>query len=235
MFALVIRHEGREQKKTFPKGSATIGRRAGNDVQLADTSVSKEHARIEERRKGCVIIDLDSANGTLVNGKPATKQRLRDGDVIRIGHTEMVFSEHASGNLETEIESAASAMSKGVGYETMLARITKDQKDKDMAAMKGMAQAGDTAFLEEMFQQMGWSEAESKRLAGEAKGRPVNEIEDDSVLSMERPKANEYLIRCADKIPDADSGHLVRYKGEEYLVLTAKKTDESWEYRLKRC
>jgi len=235
MFALVIRREGREQRKTFPKGSATIGRRAGNDVQLADTSVSKEHARIEERRKGCVIIDLESANGTFVNEESVAKQRLKHGDVIRIGHTEMVFNEHVSGDLETEIESAASAMSKGVGYETMLARITKDQKDKDMAAMRGMAEVGDTAFLEEMFKQIGWSEAEARRLAEEAKGRPVGEIIDDSVLSMDRPKANEYILQCAGRIPDVDSGYLVRYKGAEYLVLSVKRTTDCWEYRLKRC
>jgi pSer/pThr/pTyr-binding forkhead associated (FHA) protein len=42
---------------------------------------------------GWAIQDLDSTNGTLVNGEPVTRGRLSDGDVIEIGVTRLVFHE----------------------------------------------------------------------------------------------------------------------------------------------
>jgi len=235
MFALLIRYEGREQRKTFSSGSATLGRRTGNDVQITDSSVSKEHARIEERRKGCIIMDLESANGTYVNGERIVKQLLKDRDVIRVGDTEIVFVQRASGDMEEEIERAAVAMNQGVGYETMLARITKDQKELDMAAIRGMAEEEDTAHLETLFQEMGWSPVDAQHLAREARGRPIGEISEVLVVSVQRPKGNELLVECSGRVQDIESGNLVRFKGAEYLVVEIHGIDTGCNYRLKRC
>jgi len=63
----------------------TIGRRPYNDVPLDDLTVSGEHAMIRVRNGDCVIHDLNSRNGTLVNGLPIQQRVLVDGDVIDIG------------------------------------------------------------------------------------------------------------------------------------------------------
>jgi pSer/pThr/pTyr-binding forkhead associated (FHA) protein len=72
----------------------TIGRAADNSVPLAgDDFASAHHARVEARRDGVWIVDLDSTNGTLVNDAPLNgRRKLRDGDVVKVGDTELRFT-----------------------------------------------------------------------------------------------------------------------------------------------
>lgn len=69
----------------------TIGRSSENEVPVADRRVSRRHARIELRQGTAVIIDLDSANGTFVNGQRVQQHPLHDGDEIRIGDSRIAF------------------------------------------------------------------------------------------------------------------------------------------------
>jgi FHA domain len=71
----------------------TIGRAEDNTVPLAgDEFASAHHARVEAARDGVWIIDLDSTNGTFVNGTPLNgRHKLRKGDVVNIGDTELRF------------------------------------------------------------------------------------------------------------------------------------------------
>lgn len=69
-----------------------LGRDRLNDVVLgADMHVSRHHATLTERDGQWLVEDLGSANGTFVNGARATDHALRDGDLIRIGSTTLVF------------------------------------------------------------------------------------------------------------------------------------------------
>lgn len=84
-----------ELLETFPlrPGSTLIGRRIGSTITLADAKVSREHARIDLNGDGATIRDLDSLNGTLVNGQVLTAPRqLRGGDIVTIGHARLRFS-----------------------------------------------------------------------------------------------------------------------------------------------
>jgi pSer/pThr/pTyr-binding forkhead associated (FHA) protein len=71
----------------------TVGRGTGNDVALAgDEFASARHARIEPRRDGVWVQDLESTNGTFVNGRQIDRpRRLTPGDVVKIGGTELRF------------------------------------------------------------------------------------------------------------------------------------------------
>ena len=72
------------------KGRWVIGRGSHADFVLAgDDAVSRTHAEIAVRAGLCLIRDLDSCNGTLVNGRPIRRARLRRGDVLRLGETEI--------------------------------------------------------------------------------------------------------------------------------------------------
>ena len=73
----------------------TIGREDDNMVQLPHEKVSKHHAVIQDESEGWVIQDLQSTNGTLVNGKPVQRVRLVDGDRVTLGPFELVFEENA--------------------------------------------------------------------------------------------------------------------------------------------
>ena len=83
--------EGEEfQLDTAP---ITIGRAEQNDLALdGDEFASGRHARIDPRRDGVWVIDLDSTNGTFVNGVQIDgPHRLSRGDVVRVGETELRF------------------------------------------------------------------------------------------------------------------------------------------------
>ena len=74
----------------------TIGRSARNDLCVEDPFASRLHAEVRKRGDAFWIADLGSANGTLINAsKLTTPVQLRDRDIIRIGETEIEYSEHA--------------------------------------------------------------------------------------------------------------------------------------------
>jgi pSer/pThr/pTyr-binding forkhead associated (FHA) protein len=92
---VVERSEAVPAGKTFDAGPVpvTIGRSGDNTIALGgDDFASGHHARIESQRDGVWILDLESTNGTLVNGEPVQGRRqLREGDIIQIGDTELRF------------------------------------------------------------------------------------------------------------------------------------------------
>ncbi len=65
----------------------TIGREEGNAVQLNDERISRYHVKIQEDEGRLVITDLDSTNGTRVNGHACNLKILRYGDTISVGRT----------------------------------------------------------------------------------------------------------------------------------------------------
>ncbi|WP_173923554.1 FtsK/SpoIIIE domain-containing protein [Agromyces sp. Marseille-P2726] len=73
------------------RGHSTIGRAAGVDVVLADALVSKRHARVEVDQ-AIELVDLNSANGLLVDGGLVQRVRVIPGQVITIGETDVSFS-----------------------------------------------------------------------------------------------------------------------------------------------
>ena len=69
----------------------TIGREEGNSVQLNDERISRFHLKIQEDQDKTVLTDLESTNGTRVNGENVQLWILRPGDVIALGRTVLLF------------------------------------------------------------------------------------------------------------------------------------------------
>ncbi|WP_313952319.1 phospholipase D-like domain-containing protein [Accumulibacter sp.] len=71
------------------EGMTTIGRAEENDVVIRNPLVSRSHARLELDAGICTLTDLDSGNGTLVNGERITGEKwLRPGDILRFAESE---------------------------------------------------------------------------------------------------------------------------------------------------
>jgi Protein of unknown function (DUF3662)/FHA domain len=68
-----------------------IGRSKDCDVQLADPNASRRHAELRQEGSAYWLIDLDSTNGSSVNGHRTSRVKLDSGDVITIGSTELLF------------------------------------------------------------------------------------------------------------------------------------------------
>ena len=80
-------------ERELDSAPVTLGRAAENDLVLdTDEFASVQHARIEPRRDGVWLQDLDSTNGTFLNGAKLTRpQKLTPGDVIRVGETDLRY------------------------------------------------------------------------------------------------------------------------------------------------
>lgn len=68
-----------------------IGREEGNDVQLNDERISRYHIKIQEDSGKLVLTDLESTNGTRVNGEDVQLRILRFGDVIAVGRSVILY------------------------------------------------------------------------------------------------------------------------------------------------
>ncbi len=86
---------GHEEEFALSKASVTVGRAAINDIVLSDSKVSRVHARLECGDAGCNLVDLGSANGTLVNGVRVQRAALAAGDVIAVGDSTLRFETEA--------------------------------------------------------------------------------------------------------------------------------------------
>lgn len=69
-----------------------VGRDAACDIVLAEAVVSFHHARIESDGRGYLLVDLDSRNGTFVNGKKILSIWINNGDVISVGNFTLRFT-----------------------------------------------------------------------------------------------------------------------------------------------
>jgi pSer/pThr/pTyr-binding forkhead associated (FHA) protein len=70
-----------------------LGRSGQNDLVLdGDEFASARHARVEARRDGVWVLDLDSTNGTFLNGaRVVGAERMSPGDVLRVGETDFLL------------------------------------------------------------------------------------------------------------------------------------------------
>lgn len=75
----------------FEQGTITIGRSTDNTISLDDSAVSSHHAKIVTLFHTSYIEDLDSTNGTLLNGKGVQKRTLHSGDVLSLGNHQLLF------------------------------------------------------------------------------------------------------------------------------------------------
>ncbi len=76
---------------TFERGRLAIGRSRDCDIRLTDPNVSRRHAEVRQEGSSHFVVDLDSTNGTELNGRRVRRAKLEDGDTIVLGSTELVF------------------------------------------------------------------------------------------------------------------------------------------------
>ncbi|MBI4212674.1 MAG: FHA domain-containing protein [Deltaproteobacteria bacterium] len=73
------------------KATMTMGRAESNTIPVRDPKASRQHCKIERKGKEYVLVDLNSSNGTLVNGERVEEHVLSDGDEIQIGDVIIAF------------------------------------------------------------------------------------------------------------------------------------------------
>ena len=82
-----------EQVFTLNEGVSHLGRGSSSDIQLVADGISRQHATIELVNGVATLADLDSTNGTFVNGDKVSKHKLKSGDEIRIADCVLRFED----------------------------------------------------------------------------------------------------------------------------------------------
>jgi len=85
--------DGSNQHLALRQGSNLVGRGQDCDLQLMDQGVSRRHVDVQFDGQYAVAYDLGSTNGTSVNGHYVGSHQLQHGDVLRVGHSRLVFQQ----------------------------------------------------------------------------------------------------------------------------------------------
>ena len=113
MARLILSMDGLVLKEIpLNKEQITIGRRPNNDIQIDNLAISGEHARIVTILNDSFLEDLNSTNGTLVNGQAITRHVLKNNDAVELGKYKLKFmSETAVGGFDNAAQLRAAGLS----------------------------------------------------------------------------------------------------------------------------
>ena len=95
---IVLTPDGKEESHLIPGREATIGRDPANDICILDPLVSKVHARLIISNQSVTVVDLGSANRTLVNGRAVTQSGVKYGDELQFARTRCRLAQGRSGD-----------------------------------------------------------------------------------------------------------------------------------------
>ncbi len=125
---IIIDPDGGSRTVELGGAGLTLGRAPPSDVRLRDSAVSKQHARIEPADDGWQISDLDSHNGTWLNGQRVTRARLKQRDRVQVGpfHLVHVIERPAEGEIELIVRGVLDGA-------TLSAKLRPTQKDSARA------------------------------------------------------------------------------------------------------
>jgi hypothetical protein len=119
----------------------TIGREEGNSIQLNDERISRYHLKLQADNDKIVVTDLESTNGTKVNGEDVQVRIVRDGDMISLGRSLLLVGSHSE--IDRRIAAlAARQPADGDGHARQLRermqRIATQQSDviEDVSAVR---------------------------------------------------------------------------------------------------
>lgn len=100
MAKLILSMDGLVLKEiALNKERITIGRKPHNDIQIDNLAISGEHAAIVTILNDSFLEDLNSTNGTLVNGQPVKKHFLRNSDVVELGKYKLKYVSDTPGTV----------------------------------------------------------------------------------------------------------------------------------------
>lgn len=129
--------QGADRGRVFPdlRPPITIGREEGNSIQLNDERVSRCHLKIQEDNDRLVLTDLDSTNGTKINGQDCQLRLLRFGDIIAVGRSVLLF-----GNREQIADRLQElSASRGENFNTAFTADDSELADEDLDLSTGLS------------------------------------------------------------------------------------------------
>jgi signal transduction histidine kinase len=125
----LVHDDGRSEQRAFDVGERPllIGRAVECDVCIPHKSLSRQHARVERGEGGASIIDLDSKNGTFVNGVRVARRAIGPGDTLRLGDMALAVVDDDGPSRTPPLAEGASGPSllDAPGHATLLKNLTR--------------------------------------------------------------------------------------------------------------
>ena len=205
-YVLIVTLPNSEPKQYVLKGKRIgLGRGAENDIQLAVDAISSSHLEFRKAEDGYEMIDLESTNGTRLNGKKLGETAtLADGDRLMIGETVpahfLILAEGETWEASTDSgtdadqKSAAEFVSLSQKLETLEADI--EEKEEEVATLDAklvelkesyqskLTEYGQARLELERLEQ----EVEAKKQAGTTSSSEIQKLEEDLMVNTQKVK-----------------------------------------------
>jgi pSer/pThr/pTyr-binding forkhead associated (FHA) protein len=107
----------------------TIGREEGNSIQLNDERISRYHLKLQSDNDKIVATDLESTNGTKVNGEDIQVRIIRDGDMISVGRSLLLVGSHSDIDRRIAARHPAADDARGRQLRERMERFAAHQSD----------------------------------------------------------------------------------------------------------
>ena len=133
----------------------TIGREEGNSIQLNDERISRYHLKLQVDNDKVVATDLESTNGTKVNGEEIQVRIIRDGDMISVGRSLLLVGSHSDIDRRIAARHPNGAAGRARQVRERMERIASHQSDiiEDIDAVRSPLLPGDVPVLPERLSQ----------------------------------------------------------------------------------
>ena len=121
-----LKPDGTKQKFLLEKEQVVIGRGQDADIVVADEVVSRHHCAITTKGTRYYLRDLNSRNGTFLNGQKTTQAELGYDDRIKIGNVTLLFHPDMGKGTATMFREVSDMSAKGKGYHTIMKELVKE-------------------------------------------------------------------------------------------------------------
>lgn len=144
LIQIFFKNQLQQERTIEPDSTLYIGRKPQNDICISNLGVSSNHSKIENIEDDYYIEDLNSTNGTFVNGLAIDRKKLTDGDIITISKYELKFwhsisATQSSENKPDDIDSAE--VEETINYNELSMESRHQQQKISSAIERGTARA----------------------------------------------------------------------------------------------
>lgn len=212
--------EGALREFSLDRQRLTIGRHSENDICIADKAASAEHAAIITIGRNSYLQDLESTNGTLVNGAPVQKHTLKHGDVILIGRSHLSYVEEAAASEKAE-KSAEAPMVVDPTERVSVAPTAVLRADKPAGKMEATLDALDRDYQP-------WAESEedkNKDLVERAIDAIRSHRDSERTLQMKRRERLEQEWQKLLEVAESLKKRLVGNPRVRFFDISRNKSD----------
>jgi adenylate cyclase len=196
----IISSEGSRDVELGP--FTTLGRHPDNSLQLLDRIASKNHATITLQGGVYLLKDLQSLNGTFVNGQRVYEHTLRNGDEVTIGATRIVFNDERQGAAAAQVSIAAPDAS--VAESHIRDKIASRVSDRFLP----VAEINDAEILKRDYEKL----------------RITHELQKAIGLELDLDRLLQTILRLSFEFLPADRGAILLYDEQGNLYPRAVRT-----------